>query len=298
MKLAYVAGSAVAVATVAVLLSLVSGSGGKSASSQSGPVATTNAAGVPPTLFPAEQPTDASQLASEINRAQRIIDDPSSTSRELASAALFQQLATGELERRPLQVRRATVGALSRAAAAGMEADLNAAGALSGLAAPPQPLPHWKILSPPPPNTLLGYFTQAQARFGVPWTYLAAIEFVETRFGRVHGLSSAGAQGPMQFLPATWVLYGSGDINSQRDAILAAARFLIAKGAPRDIAGALYHYNPSRDYVSAVEDYARVMRSDPRAYYGYYYWQVLYRSTGGLVILPAGYPKPRPVPVS
>lgn len=296
--MAYVVGGVLVVAIAVILLALVAGSGG-SQPHDSRAVAGRSSAGIrSERLLPAELPAGASQLASDINRTQQIIDAPSSSSRELTSAAIFQQLATGELARRSRQARSATLTALTRQAATAMRANLNAAAALSGLAVPPQPLPHWKILRPPSPNTLLGYFEEAQGRFGVQWAYLAAIEFVETRFGRVRGPSSAGAQGPMQFLPATWELYGSGNINNQRDAILGAARFLVASGAPRDMANALYHYNPSRDYVSAVEEYARLMRSDPRAYYGYYYWRVLYQSLGGLVILPVGYPKLRPVRVS
>jgi hypothetical protein len=298
MRLAYVAGSATVVAIGALLLALLLGGGGNSHPHHSARVAPTSPAGTPsPAFLPTELPTGASQLASDINRAQQIIEDPSSTRRELASAGVFEQLATRALEHQTRQARHATLAALTRQAAAGTRANLEAAAGLSGLAAAAQPLPHWEILPPPPPDTLLKYFREAQARFGVPWAYLAAIEFVETRFGRVHGLSSAGAQGPMQFLPATWARYGSGSINNQRDAILGAARFLIANGAPGDLAGALYHYNPSRDYVAAVEHYASRMRSDSRAYYGYYYWQVLYQSAGGLVILPVGYPKLQPVPV-
>jgi membrane-bound lytic murein transglycosylase B len=64
----------------------------------------------------------------------------------------------------------------------------------------------------------------------VPWQYLAAVNFVETKFGRIRGTSIAGAQGPMQFLPSNWKQYGKGgDINSDRDAIAAAARFLQAR---------------------------------------------------------------------
>ena len=152
-------------------------------------------------------------------------------------------------------------------------------------------------MQPPPAGTLLGYFRGAQARFGVPWEVLAAIELIETRFGRVHGLSSAGAEGPMQFLPSTWARYGRGDVNDQHDAIMGAARYLAASGAPADIGRALYAYNPARGYVTAVEDYADRMRADPRSYYGYYNWQVFYRYARGTVVLRVGYPQVRPVPL-
>jgi membrane-bound lytic murein transglycosylase B len=120
----------------------------------------------------------------------------------------------------------------------------------------------------------------------VPWQYLAAIHLVESRMGRIRGESSAGAQGPMQFLPSTWAVYGGGgDINSYHDAILAAARYLRANGAPADMDNALFRYNPSSRYVRAVSAYAGQMKADERAYLGYYHWQVYYFGTW----LPEGY---------
>jgi hypothetical protein len=249
-----------------------------------------------PPLPPPAPPGDARRLAADLDLAQRIIDDATSPKLQLASAGRFEQLATIELARRPARARRGVLIRLDPPAAATMRSDLEAATALARLVTPHKSLPHWRIVEPPAPKVLLGYFKTAQSRFGVPWEYLAAIEFVETKFGRVHGRSSAGAQGPMQFLPATWARYGSGDIHNPRDAILGAARYLVAGGAPGDMTDALYHYNPSVDYVRAIRAYADRMRADRRAYYGYYYWQVIYVHVGGALILPVGYPKVRPVP--
>ncbi len=84
-----------------------------------------------------------------------------------------------------------------------------------------------------PVDALLTYYRAAAARYGIDWTYLAAINFIESGFGRNNGPSSAGAMGPMQFLPATWQEYGGGgDIMSARDSIQAAALFLQSVGAP------------------------------------------------------------------
>ena len=86
--------------------------------------------------------------------------------------------------------------------------------------------------------------------------------------GRIRGISTAGARGPMQFLPTTWDLYGEGgDINDPRDAILAAARLLRANGAPGDMGRAVWHYNPSSSYVGAVTRYAKAIgaRRSPSA---------------------------------
>jgi membrane-bound lytic murein transglycosylase B len=75
----------------------------------------------------------------------------------------------------------------------------------------------------------------------------------------------------MQFMPATWRSYGrGGDVHDPHDAILGAARFLAASGARYDEAGALYRYNPSSLYVTAVSRYVRVMRRDPLAFYALY----------------------------
>src|SRR4029077_9321417 len=101
-----------------------------------------------------------------------------------------------------------------------VSANLDAAKRLSSpdLGPPLSSLPDWTILMPPEPAVLLGYYREAEARFGVPWQYLAAIHLVETRMGRIHGNSTAGAQGPMQFIASTWAAYGGGgDVNDNHD---------------------------------------------------------------------------------
>jgi hypothetical protein len=150
-------------------------------------------------------------------------------------------------------------------------------------------LPHWRIIAPPSADVLMGYYREAQQAYGVAWQYLAAINLIETNMGRIQGLSSAGAQGPMQFMPATWASYGRGDVNNPHDAILAAGRYLHAHGAPADMNRAVYAYNPSWLYVRAVMAYARQMFADARAYLGYYNWQVYVQTTTGEVLLPEGF---------
>jgi hypothetical protein len=133
-----------------------------------------------------------------------------------------------------------------------------------------------------PAERLRRHYGNAQRRFGVPWNVLAAVNFVETAFGKVRSPSTAGAQGPMQFLPSTWRAYGlGGDIHDPRDSILGAANYLRASGAPRNLRRALYAYNHSELYVDAVLAYARVMRRDVRAFYGFYAWQVFVRTPSG-----------------
>ena len=135
---------------------------------------------------------------------------------------------------------------------------------------------------PEPVARLLGHYRAAQRRFGVPWPVLAAVNFVESGFGRLRNSSAAGAQGPMQFIPSTWEAYGmGGDVDDPRDAIMGAANYLHASGAPADVPAALYAYNPSRLYVRAVLAYAGRIRRDRHAFLSYYSWQVFVRMPDG-----------------
>lgn len=159
--------------------------------------------------------------------------------------------------------------------AAATRADLLAARDLRRLDGPPPKTPAVLRLVPPrPAGELLADYRLAERRFGVRWQVLAAVNLVESAFGRVVNRSSAGAQGPMQFLPATWRTYGlGGNVHAPRDAILGAANYLHRSGAPADERGALHAYNPSNLYVDAVLAYARAMTRDPLAYLTYYSWE-------------------------
>jgi membrane-bound lytic murein transglycosylase B len=139
-----------------------------------------------------------------------------------------------------------------------------------------------KTQRPEPPGALLRYYKKAQRRFDVDWEVLAAVNSIETRFGRIRSASYAGAQGPMQFIPSTWRAYGmGGDVHDPHDAILGAANYLSASGAPRDYRRALYAYNNANEYVTAVIAYAREIMRRARNYYVYYSWQVFVRTTKG-----------------
>jgi murein DD-endopeptidase MepM/ murein hydrolase activator NlpD len=120
------------------------------------------------------------------------------------------------------------------------------------------------------PPFLLPIFQAAGSAYGIPWQVLAAINEVETDYGRDLSVSSAGAEGWMQFLPSTWGQYGV-DVNNNgfedpynpADAIFAAARYLEAAGGDTDIRAAILAYNHSQAYVNSVLLRARLLGGTP-----------------------------------
>lgn len=156
-------------------------------------------------------------------------------------------------------------------------------------------VPAWDIGVPRPADELLGYYHEAADATGVPWEVLAAINLVESRMGRIRGLSTAGAVGPMQFLPSTWSGCCTGDPTVDRDAIIGAATYLKQRGALKDLDRAIHGYNNSDHYVRAVRAYADTLATDPGRYYGYHAWEVLFLSSVGLLRIPQGYHQTEPV---
>ena len=191
----------------------------------------------------------------------------------LTAAAQERQLVH-QLAETPSLIRP-TLAALPPSLAAAVRSQLRAAQALRRLAGPPSGKPVTLHLDPAPPaGQLLADYHLAQSRFGVRWQTLAAVNLVESAFGRVGNTSSAGAQGPMQFLPATWKAYGlGGDIHSPRDAVLGAGNYLHQSGAPADERRALFAYNHSSLYVRAVQAYAHAMARDPLGFLTLYAWE-------------------------
>ncbi|HXD69257.1 MAG TPA: lytic transglycosylase domain-containing protein [Gaiellales bacterium] len=195
--------------------------------------------------------------------------------RAVLRAAAAERAIVHRLAASPALARR-TIAQLGRPLHASVALEVRAAVDLRRLAGPPSsgPVHHLHLVPPLPAGTLLADYRRAEARFHVRWQTLAAVHLIESAFGRVVNRSSAGAQGPMQFMPATWRAYGlGGDVHSARDAILGAANYLHRSGAPGDQRRALFAYNHSTLYVDAVLAYARAMTVDPLGFAAYYAWE-------------------------
>jgi murein DD-endopeptidase MepM/ murein hydrolase activator NlpD len=131
-------------------------------------------------------------------------------------------------------------------------------------------LPGFFIESFQIPPFLLPIFQAAGTAYGIPWQVLAAINEVETDYGRDLSVSSAGAEGWMQFLPSEWAQYGVDangdgyrDPYNPADAIFAAARYLRAAGGNTSIKAAVYSYNHSQAYVESVMLRAQLLGGTP-----------------------------------
>jgi soluble lytic murein transglycosylase-like protein len=195
--------------------------------------------------------------------------------------ALYQQRVS-RLLARDGELARRTLALLPRGLAGAVRANVGAARDLFSLVSPLRRPNLLHVQRPAPAGRLLGFFREAERRFGVDWELLAAVMFVESKFGRTRSDSAAGAQGPMQFVPSTWAAYGlGGDVRDPHDAILGAANYLNASGAPHDERGALFAYNHAGAYVDAVEAYGNQMRREADTYFDYYNWQVFVVTTSG-----------------
>lgn len=247
---------------------------------------------IPPAVDPADS-------ARRIAAAEAVVRDPATPEATVATRAFELQLLYRQLARNPTwdaPVIAAVPEALRLAVTANVAARREFRSMHTRFS---DTLPAWRIVDPAPAAELLGYYREAEATFGVPWEILAAVNLVETGMGRIRGTSTAGAQGPMQFIPPTWAAFGAGgDINNTHDAIMGAARYLAHNGGGTgNIDGALYNYNHSDRYVAGVKHYASVLADDPASFASYYHWQIVYLSAIGDVWLPSGYNQTAKIPV-
>ncbi len=123
----------------------------------------------------------------------------------------------------------------------------------------PVGVPNFFIDSFQIPPFLIPIYQAAGIEYQIPWQVLAAINEIETDYGRNLSVSSAGAVGWMQFLPSTWKEWGIdangdgvADPYNPVDAIFTAARYLHAAGASTNLSGAIFAYNHAEWYVQSV----------------------------------------------
>ena len=231
--------------------------------------------------------SNPAQIGTDLIADEQAIRDPATAGPALVAAARRQQAAYRAIGRNPAWDLVTTY-----------ERNIDARRQLTAMSPVRDTLPAWRIIPTAPADELLRLYHEAEGATGVGWNYLAAINLVETRFGSIAGLSTAGAQGPMQFMPETWSQYGSGgDVNSPRDAIMGAGRFLAASGFANSPDRAIFAYNHASEYVRAVRDYAAILADDPGSFAGYFNWEVYYLTTAGDVLLPVGYSQPQRIPV-
>ena len=201
---------------------------------------------------------------------------------EVLLGALYQQRAARALARSP-RLEGRVLDALPSRLRPGVRDPARAVRALFRLNGPPPARPRPIRTGPAhSPATLRAFYDDGERRFGIPWNVLAAVNLVETNFNRNRNVSTAGAQGPMQFLPSTWRAYGlGGDIGDPHDAILGAANYLRASGGRSNLRRALFAYNRSSLYVDAVLRLAGRIRKGDRTYATLWAWQVFQRTPQG-----------------
>lgn len=166
-------------------------------------------------------PSDSSMMAAALIEAERAIREPDLDPDELSRWGRWQQrlyhhLASASYE--PEEVL-ALVGAGSPDLAEAIELNWEA---------------RWNLIK---------LLTTETTHSSVPAWRIVAINLVETRMGRIQGVSTAGAVGPMQFLPSTWAECCQGDPTEPRDAIIGAATYLTVRGGPENMDKAIWGYN-------------------------------------------------------
>ena len=228
------------------------------------------------------------RLAAQLTAAEKALVKTAGSANTFTRQALILQLICLKLAYQPSWAG-AVLSRVPKAWRPSASADIKSTADLVAITPGEPKLPPWKLIPAKPKPKLLGYYHAAQKATGVNWSYLAAINFVETDFGRIKGPSSTGAQGPMQFEPATWASYGHGSIYNPRDAIMAAARYLRASGAPGDMTRAIFAYNNSSNYVRSVQRFATRMRASRSALTSYYHHQIIFHRASGWVWLPPGF---------
>jgi membrane-bound lytic murein transglycosylase B len=217
--------------------------------------------------------------APAVLAAQLVRADAALHAHVTVGAALAQQRLVLRLSDHPA-LAGAVIGLLPAKLARDVTDDVLAHRELARLT-PAQPLSSFRVGPAAAAAKLRAYYAEGQRRSGIRWQVLAAVNYVESDFGRLRESSTAGALGPMQFLPSTWATYGRGSVHDPRQAILGAARFLHAAGGTVDERAALHRYNPSWAYVDAIERYAGRIKRDPTAFLIFYARRLIVRTPKG-----------------
>jgi membrane-bound lytic murein transglycosylase B len=234
------------------------------------------AAEAPPTPQPEPTPAPATPAQQQPDVAAVASDAPGDTgpapsapapAAATATPAGTAQRATAPRRRQHASSAPVKAGARHRARTTPRKPRHEHKPAAASLAKPTLPMlgqgpattPFFVTDEPVIPRFLVSLYKQAGRHYHVPWPILAAINEIETDFGRNVAVSSAGATGWMQFMPATWRTYGVDadhngvkDPDNPRDAIFAAARYLKASGAAHDMRRAIFAYNHAGWYVDSI----------------------------------------------
>jgi soluble lytic murein transglycosylase-like protein len=224
----------------------------------------------PPQATPeAPQPADQGQSQSQQQKPQKQSGKAKRKARPQVDAAgnAVEQLSSGT-------IRKAKAKAPARATD-GVPTPANPTFSLALPGPAPIGVPNFFIDKFRIPPFLLPIYQAAGIEYGVRWEVLAAINEIETDYGRNLNVSTAGAVGWMQFLPSTWKRWGV-DANRDKqkdpynpvDAIFSAARYLKAAGASDDLRKAVFAYNHADWYVDSVLLRARLLGGLPADFVG------------------------------
>ena len=129
--------------------------------------------------------TTAAELARQIETADRVLRSPSASLAELADAGHLQQVAYRKLAA-DATLDAAALAALAAPLRRDVETNMRARRAFSDISSGyADKVPAWEVIEPEPANALLAYYKEAQAATGIGWQYMAAINYIETGFGRI-----------------------------------------------------------------------------------------------------------------
>jgi len=234
---------------------------------------TTAATPAPPAVGPASTtpqpatpaPGPAAPGTTDLGTLDVQVTTPPPSAKDTKSAAQKRREGAAKFlaqERRAQQLQARQQQAAAAAPFANLPSPLNAP--------PVTGVPDVLIDSFRVPPFLLPIYQAAGVEYGIRWEVLAAINEIETDYGRNLSVSTAGALGWMQFMPGTWATYGVDANNDGRkdpynpvDAIFAAARYLKAAGGDTNLQAAIFSYNHAQWYVDSVMQRAASLAALP-----------------------------------